>query len=734
MADQFVYPKHTFQDVENKFENYIHNPDDINRIKSAFAFAEKAHAGQFRKSGEPYIIHIIEVAYILTELNSGPNTLIAGILHDTIEDCGVTINQIAETFSLEIATLVDALTKIKALSHRNDKDFLAESHRKIFIAMARDVRVIVIKLADRLHNMRTLQYQPVEKQLRIARETIEVYAPIAHRLGINNIKTELENIALYYLERDKYLEIGALLNNNTLNRKKNIVTMQKKIADMLIDKGLKFEISARIKSIYSIYKKIYVKGRKFEEIYDIMALRIITETEVNCYEVLGYIHSIYKPIPGRFKDYIAMPKPNLYQSLHTTIVANDGNIYEIQIRTKEMDAIAENGIAAHWRYKENEKYDQKKEQREIEEKLHWLSDFKAIENINSDAHEYMQALQKDIFDANVYVFTPLGKVIDLPSGATPLDFAYKIHTKVGDSAVGAIVNGVLVPLSTVLNTGDVCEIKTSKNSNGPNEGWLNIVKTSFAKNHIRKFLAKRNEAVYREELIEKGHDLLVDELKEYGYSEKQMIKILSDAKVLKRYTSSSIEDLYALVGSKNLLPANIIDFLGLKKFSDEDALNNYIEKNTIKGHKSLSKQSILVDGANNVKINVSPCCSPLPGDKIIGYVSRGQGIKVHRIECPNIKEEPRLIKVFWNPNAEEALYPVNIMISSNDRMNLLIDVMNLLSQDKVPCQKISAKMHKESALAIISATILLPNVIRMNDVFNHILNIEGVFDVKRITK
>ena len=509
----FVYEKHSFSDVENKFENYIHNKNDILNIEKAFAFASEKHAGQFRKSGDPYIVHIIEVAYILATLNAGPTTLIAGILHDTVEDCNVTLDEISKTFSPEVATLVDALTKISSLSHRHDKEFVAESHRKIFIAMARDVRVIIVKLADRLHNMRTLSYMPEEKQKRIAQETLDVYAPIAHRLGINTIKAELENLSLYYLDREKYLEIDSLLNTGAINRKKNIVAMQKKIADMLIEKKIKFEISARIKSIYSIYKKIYVKGRKFEEIYDIMAIRIITVTEVNCYEILGYIHSIYKPIPGRFKDYIAMPKPNMYQSLHTSIIANDGNIYEIQIRTKEMDEIAESGVAAHWRYKENEKYDQKREQKEIEEKLHWLSDFKTIESDNKDASSYMSALQRDIFDANVYVFTPLGKVIDLPTGATPLDFAYKIHTKVGDSAIGALVNGVLVPLSTQLKTGDVCEIKTSKTSNGPNEGWLNIVKTSFAKNHIRKFLAKKNEINNRNINIENGKNMLLDEFK-----------------------------------------------------------------------------------------------------------------------------------------------------------------------------------------------------------------------------
>lgn len=731
---RFVYDKHTFEDVENKFENYIHNKNDIERIKEAYKFAEEKHAGQVRKSGEPYIVHIIEVAYILADFNAGPNTLIAGILHDTVEDCGVTYNELSEKFSPEIAQIVEALTKIKALSNRKDKEFLAESHRKIFIAMARDVRVIIIKLADRLHNMRTLDYMSEDKRRRIATETLEVYAPIAHRLGMNVIKGELENLSLYYLEPEKYEEIEHLLDNNATNRKKNIITMQKKIADMLISKGIKFDISARIKGIYSIYKKIYVKGRKFEEIYDIMAIRIITETEVNCYEVLGYIHSIYKPIPGRFKDYIAMPKPNLYQSLHTTIVANDGNIYEIQIRTKAMDEIAESGVAAHWRYKENEKYDPKREQKEIEEKLHWLSDFKTLESTNPDAHDYMAALQRDIFDANVYVFTPLGKVIDLPTGATPLDFAYKIHSKVGDQAVGALVNGILVPLTTTLNTGDVCEIKTSKNSPGPNEGWLNIVKTSLARNHIRKYLAKKNEEIYRQENIEKGKNMLLEEFKDYGYNEKQMIKMLNDSKILERYTYNSLDDFFVGITNKNPLPSTVIDFLGLKKFSDEVALRKYIEKNTIQNHKSLKNQSILVNGADKVKVNVAPCCSPLPGDKIIGYVSRGQGIKVHRVDCPNIKEEQRLIQVMWNPDAVDANYPVNIVVNANDRYNLVIDIMSLLSQMKVPCQKISAKLHRDTVTVEINITVLLPNIVKMQDLFNAIVNVEGVYEVKRIMK
>lgn len=729
---KFVYPKHTYQDVKNKFENYIHNPDDIARIDKAYQFACEKHAGQFRKSGEPYIVHLIEVAYIVTEFNVGPTTIIVALLHDTVEDCQVTLEELANTFSPEVATMVDALTKIKALSKRKDKEFLAESHRKIFIAMSRDVRVIIVKLADRLHNMRTLDFMPEDKRKRIATETLEVYAPIAHRLGINIIKSELEDLSLYYLEPEKYLEIESLLNNNTINRQNNIKIMEKKIADMLISKNIKFEISARIKSIYSIYKKIHVKGRKFDEIYDIMAIRIITETEVNCYEILGYIHSIYKPIPGRFKDYIAMPKPNMYQSLHTTIVANDGNIYEIQIRTKEMDEIAENGVAAHWRYKEGEKYDPKREQKEIEEKLHWLGEFKSYESDSKDARDYMTALQHDIFDANVYVFTPLGRVIDLPTGATPLDFAYKVHTKVGDQAVGALVNGLLVPLTYQLKTGDVCEIKTSKNSPGPNEGWLNIVKTSFARNHIRKYLAKKNVQVNREINIQKGKAMLADDFKDYGYNDKQMVKMLMDNKILDKYPYQTLDDLFAGIATKNPPTSSIIDALGLKKFSDDVALKKYLGKNSSKTYNP--NQAILVNGVDQLKVTVAPCCSPLPGDKIIGFVSRGKGVKIHRVECPNIKEEQRLIQVMWNPDMKDQNFPVNVEVDANDRNNLLVDIMSLLSQLKVPCQKISAKIHRDTVTVQVSMTVMLPNIVKMQDLFNALINVDGVYDVKRVMK
>ena len=456
---------YTFDDVKNVYSKYIHNPEELDKIYQAYLFASEKHKNQVRKSGDPYIVHLLGVARILSELNTGPTTIIAGLLHDTIEDTDTTEEEITEKFGKEVCYLVQGVTKVTRLSDYHNVDFEAESHRKIFIAMAKDIRVIIIKLADRLHNMRTLQFQPPEKQKKIAKETRDVYAPIAHRLGLSQVKTELEDLSLFYLEREKFEEIENLLSRQSTNMKNAIDVLKNKIVEILTPTNILFEITSRVKSIYSIYKKMYVKGKAFDDIYDIMALRIITETEMNCYELLGYIHANFKPIPGRFKDYIAMPKPNMYQSLHTTIVTGDGHTFEIQIRTKKMDEIAEEGVAAHWRYKENKKYDAKTEQQEIEEQLHWFRDFVSVTNEIQDgnAKEYVEALQHDIFDANVYVFTPKGKVVTLPNGSTPIDFAYKIHTDVGNTLAGAKVNNQMVPISRVLQTGDVVEIITNKN-------------------------------------------------------------------------------------------------------------------------------------------------------------------------------------------------------------------------------------------------------------------------------
>ena len=494
------YPLHTFQEVEDIYMLYISSPEDRQRIKDAYDFIMLKHNNQFRRSGEPYYHHLIEVAYILASLQCGPNTIISGLLHDVVEDTDVTVEEIKKKWGDEVSKIVDSLTKIQRLklSKITSEEFEAEDHRKIFLGMAKDIRVILIKLADRLHNLRTLGALSHERQLAISKETIEVFVPIAERLGLDIIKSEMEDLCISYLEPEKYKEIKKLLSKKTKILQKSLDGLKKRIADVLFQKNIPFEISSRVKSINSIYRKMYVKGHPFEEIYDILALRIITKTEMQCYEILGLIHQMYKPVPGRFKDYIAMPKPNMYQSLHTTVVGGDGNFYEVQIRTEEMDSVAETGIAAHWAYKEGG-YNSQAEQKEIENKLHWFREFVTLtsESEGENASTYMDTLNHDIFESHIFVFTPKGKVIELPMRSTPVDFAYRIHTKVGDQCVGALVNGVMVPLNTILKTGDMVEIKTSRSSPGPSEGWLDFVASSSAKTAIRKFVAKKNASLLR---------------------------------------------------------------------------------------------------------------------------------------------------------------------------------------------------------------------------------------------
>ena len=726
---------HTFEDVRNVFIHYIKNEDDRNNIKKAYDFVVEKHKTQFRKSGEPYVQHLIETAYTVAKLQGGPSTIIAAFLHDVVEDTDVTTEEVEALFGSDVSHLVEAVTKIQRmqLNRIDEEEFEAEGHRKIFIAMAKDIRVIIVKLADRLHNMRTLEWLKPNRQIAISRETLEVYAPVAHRLGLNKIKSELEDLSLKYLEPEKYNHVLQLLNENTKNRSESLVRLKKKLADLLYEHNIPFiQIESRVKSIYSIYKKMFIKGRDFNEIYDIMALRVITKTELNCYEILGLVHSVYKPLPGRFKDYIAMPKPNLYQSLHTTIISGDGQFFEIQIRTEEMDEIAEEGIAAHWRYKEGSKYSPEKEQKEIEEKLHWFRDFVSMssDELSTDAKEYMATLNKDVFDANIYIFTPKGRVIDLPSGSTPLDFAYKIHTGVGDSAVGAIVNGTLVPLGTELKTGDVVEIKTSKSSAGPNEGWLKLVKTNAARNHIRKQLTKKNMEFVRDEKIAQGKIALIDAFKERGYNEQEMIEKVNNQKVLNNFQVDSFESLCVNVSNRNPLPSSIMDFLNLKKKVDPNAPLKLTD-----AKKAIAKNlnPVIVKNAGNVAINLGPCCTPIPGDDIVGYITRGKGITVHRSNCPNIaKEKNRLIDVYWNEELEAQQYQVDIQINGSDRSTLLIDIMGVLAQMKCNCSAISSKVHSSSGTSTIQATLLVHNASKLEDIFNVLRNVKGVYDIVRV--
>ena len=722
---------YTFDDVKNVYSKYIHNPEELDKIYQAYLFASEKHKNQVRKSGDPYIVHLLGVARILSELNTGPTTIIAGLLHDTNEDTDTTEEEITEKFGKEVCYLVQGVTKVTRLSDYHNVDFEAESHRKIFIAMAKDIRVIIIKLADRLHNMRTLQFQPPEKQKKIAKETRDVYAPIAHRLGLSQVKTELEDLSLFYLEREKFEEIENLLSRQSTNMKNAIDVLKNKIVEILTPTNILFEITSRVKSIYSIYKKMYVKGKAFDDIYDIMALRIITETEMNCYELLGYIHANFKPIPGRFKDYIAMPKPNMYQSLHTTIVTGDGHTFEIQIRTKKMDEIAEEGVAAHWRYKENKKYDAKTEQQEIEEQLHWFRDFVSVTNEIQDgnAKEYVEALQHDIFDANVYVFTPKGKVVTLPNGSTPIDFAYKIHTDVGNTLAGAKVNNQMVPISRVLQTGDVVEIITNKNAT-PNSEWLNMATSSIAKSHIRKFLMKQNSDFIRQDNIQKGRNSLAVSFRERKI--KANIDKIMTKKLFEHFNVENADELYLLLNSKTIMPLNIIEYLGLERSQEEtlDDLKNNVNKRNVNRN---IQDAVTLENGDRSLISLASCCTPIPGDDIIGYITKGNGIKVHRVSCPNVcQEHNRLIPVIWNPNAEKKDYPVDISIECYDRNNLLIDVLNCFSQIKVQVYKVNAKYHASNNTTTISVTVMVKDVAYLNTLTQQLLNINSVYDIRRV--
>ncbi len=724
------YPLHTFDDVKAVYLTYISDENSKALIEKAYQYAKEKHEGQLRRSGEPYIQHPIEVCYILTSLQVGPETLAAGFLHDVVEDTGTPIEDIEENFGTDVAKIVDSLTKIQRLklSHRKAADFEAEDHRKIFLGMAQDVRVIVVKLADRLHNLRTLGALSPERQKAIAQETLDVFTPIAHRLGINTFQSEMEDLSLKYLEPERYKEILGLLDKKTADRQGSLESLKKRIADILYENGLPFRMESRVKSIYSIYRKMYQLGHNFEDIYDVLAVRVITKTELNCYEILGIIHATYKPIPGRFKDYIAMPKPNMYQSLHTSIISGDGNIYEVQIRTEEMDKVAETGIAAHWRYKEGEHYNAKEEQRDIESRLHWFRDFVSVSNTagkKGNAKAYIDDLSNDVFNANVYVFTPQGKVINLPNGATCLDFAYKIHTKVGDQAVGAIVNGSLGPLNVVLKTGDVCEIRTNANSGGPKPGWLEIAKTHSAKAHIRRCLQRRRSQELKDERSSKGKAALLEYFNNNGYDEEETLKLVNTDKVFSEYGFKNMEELYEGVALRNPSPSSIMSFLHLRRKAGYKMMGHNPDKD--------DKNPVRVEGMSNLAISLAKCCTPIPGDHIVGYVSRGKGIIVHRANCPNVQNAGnRLVTVNWKEDLGVSVYPVDIEIYANDRSNLVADILGLLASKSIAVNDLRAHLVEETRNDIIQMTVYVASAKNLEDAFAALLGIKGVYECTRI--
>lgn len=725
----------TFEDVLESCSTYITKEESIALIQKAYDYIMVKHEGQKRKSGEPYTIHLIWVAYILTTLQTGPTTIAAGLLHDVMEDCDVSREEMIENFGEEITTLVEGVTKIGKMPFMDEADMYAENHRKIYVAMAKDIRVILIKLSDRLHNMRTLQYMRPDKQQRIARETLEVYAPIAHRLGINDIRVELEDLCLYYLDPKAYYEISELLDQKLRERQDSIDKMVHSVTKLLDDHHIEYRIKGRAKHIYSIYKKMVIKHKRFEELYDLNALRIILQDKMKCYEVLGIIHDQYRPLPGRFKDYIAMPKPNMYQSLHTTVIGEDGHIFEIQIRTEEMDELAERGVASHWRYKEGTDYSSKQEQKDIVNKLQWLGDFISMsdEMKDGDAKEYYDSLRHDIFEANVYVMTPQGKIIELPNGATPIDFAYKIHTEVGHHAVGALVNNVMVPINTPLKTGDVCEIKTNKNS-GPSEDWLKFVKTASARNKIRQYISK-HDAETQKEIIELGRKYLREEIRRRDLDEKKYL----DPETYKSYFDSlgvkNFDELLVLLGKKQASPVTLIEKVVPSNTGFFETLTKMLKKNNNIQENQAKKGStpISVKGVDGLKIQLSKCCNPIPGDKIIGYVSKGQGIKVHREDCPNIKrvEKGRLIDVYWDyTNISEKRFEADVEIHGLDRPNLLNDIMTVLGQVKVNILNINAGVVDSEAQ--IKLRLSVENASTLQVAFDNLNKIAGVYEIQRV--
>ncbi|WP_206707323.1 RelA/SpoT family protein [Koleobacter methoxysyntrophicus] len=708
----------------------LYNPQgDLSVVQRAYEFARKAHRGQHRISGELFIFHPLEVAKILADLELDVITICAGLLHDVVEDTNYTIKDIEDNFGYEVALLVDGVTKLGRLEYKSKEEQQAENLRKMFLAMAEDIRVILIKLADRLHNMRTLKHLPQEKRKEKARETLEIFAPLAHRLGISKIQWELEDLALRYLEPQVYKELVELVSKKKEEREKEINLAIDVLRSKLEELGFNFEIQGRSKHFYSIYKKMKEQNKTFDQIYDLTAIRIIVNTIKDCYGVLGIVHTLWKPIPGRFKDYIAMPKPNMYQSLHTTVIGPKGEPLEIQIRTWEMHKTAEYGIAAHWKYKEGIK-----EVKDFEKKLSWLRELLEWQRDLKDAKEFMETIKIDLFTDEVFVFTPKGDVIDLPAGSTPIDFAYRIHTDVGHNCIGAKINGKIVPLNYQLKNGDIVEILTGSQPGGPSRDWLNIVKSSQARNKIRQWFKKE----IREENIAKGREMLEKEVKRAGYFHKNLMKQEYIDAVLKKFNFNDVEDLFSSIGYGGITANQVLQKLleeyrkhNKGKFRQEIEFPKKDDRH--KKGRTLDK-GVKVKGVDNLLVRFSRCCNPVPGDEIIGYITRGRGVSIHRKDCPNVKqhfdEKERLIEVEWD-ESRNASYSVEIQVSANDRGGLLSDVVNTINDLKTMIIAVNARTTRDR-IALIDMTLEIKNKEHLQLIIQKLKRIKDVFKVNRI--
>ena len=711
----------TINDLISRFSEYNTNEKDLELINKAYEYAYKKHFGVKRISGDDYIIHPLNVAMILTDINADACCLSAALLHDVVEDTNTSKERIAELFGNDVALLVDGVTKINKLHFSNAGEQMAANQRKILVGLAEDVRVIIIKLADRLHNMRTLYVMPIEKQKKKARETLEILTPVADRLGINKIKSELEDLSLKYLKSDVYYDIVEKLNAKKTEMDEDVNDMLDEVSALLNDHHIKHEIYGRSKSIYSIYKKLD-KGKKFNDIYDILALRVLVDTEQECYLTLGLIHSKYKPVPNRFKDYVAMPKTNLYQSLHTTVFGVDGKLFEIQIRTHEMHKIAEFGIASHWSYKAHGSVKTVKDSMEAK-----LQIFRSIIELNEDTdtpEEFISSIKQDVLSSDsIYVYTPKGDVLELPNGSTPVDFAYRVHTEIGNCIVGALVNENIVPLDYKLKTGDIIKINTNKTSKGPNKDWLNFVVTSQAKNRIKSFYSKLD----KNEMLEKGQQLFEKELRKNNMSITDTIESKDFENILDDYKIKSLNDFYIALGSNRFTPQSIIKLL-VKKEVVEDIkkkINDNITRQTN------NKNDILVEGMDDIKVSISGCCKPIPGDKIVGYITKGSGITVHRTICQNVSDlRERIVSVRWN-NDNTKKYFTDLIIYTNTSDNLL-DIITKASLNNIVIDSIST--INKSEYKVYSLTILVENLEKLNKFIVDLNNLSFTLDVERLLK
>ncbi|MCH5275966.1 MAG: bifunctional (p)ppGpp synthetase/guanosine-3',5'-bis(diphosphate) 3'-pyrophosphohydrolase [Lachnospiraceae bacterium] len=747
---EFLTPDELYQVLISHVRKY-HPSDDISMIEKAYKVAYQAHQDQKRKSGEPYIIHPLHVAIVLADLEMDKETIVAGLLHDVVEDTIMTEEEIIEEFGAEVAQLVDGVTKLESIPLSSGSgsesdarlEMQAENLRKMFLAMAKDIRVIVIKLADRLHNMRTLRYQKPESQQRIAKETIEVYSPIAQRLGISKIKVELDDLSLKYLEPEAYYDLVDKIATRRSERERYITGIVEEVSDHIERAGIKAQIDGRVKHFFSIYKKMKNQNKTLDQIYDLFAVRIIVDSVKDCYAALGVIHEMYKPIPGRFKDYIAMPKANMYQSLHTTVIGSSGQPFEIQIRTFEMHKAAEYGIAAHWKYKEAA--DGKKVENQEEEKLTWLRQILEWQRDTSDNREFMNLLKNDLdlFSDSVYCFTPSGDVKNLPAGSTPIDFAYCIHSAVGNRMVGARVNGKLVTIDYEIKNGDRIEIITSQNSKGPSRDWLNIVKSTQAKNKINQWF--KNEL--KEDNIIKGKEFLANYCKSKSINLSDLLTAEYMEAIQRKYGFQNWDAVLAAIGHGALKEGQVVNKMleyyehdHKKEVTNEEILAAIAENQNHRPVAIKSKNGITVKGTTDVSVRFSKCCSPVPGDEIVGFVTRGRGISIHRTDCINMLNLPeiereRLIEADWQEpdnggNGEK--YFAEIAIYANNRSGLLADISKALTEKDIDIQSMSTRINKQG-VATLQTSFEISSREELNRIIEKIRSIESVIDIERTT-